>query len=60
MTQEQRDEIKALNDRFNALHFELLLKKEYDLAREFSAVYHEVQKATLSAGMNHIIELYNL
>ncbi len=60
MTNEQIEKVKALNVKFNALHGQLLLKKEYDLADELSAVYYESQTVNYTAGMNFVKELYNL
>ncbi len=56
MTQEQRDEIKALNIKFNELHAQLMLKGEYALAEELSAVYYQSQ----TVNYTFVKELYNL
>jgi len=60
MAAEQKSNIEKLNSQFKALHNELLVKKEYELAEKFSTTYFETQTANYIAGMDYIKNLYEL
>ena len=60
MTPEQKTKIEILNSKFNSLHKQLLLKKEFILADELSAVYYQAQTVNYVAGMDYIKNLYQL
>ena len=60
MNIETKTKIQVLNEKFTILHGKLLENKLYNLANEFSKVYHEARTQSYFDGIEFIKKINNL